>query len=376
MTLITLGVLARYLETTNYSEYLYFYAIAVIVSGLSDGGIRDSCYYLVSKSLSRKLFNHIYKVKILVTLAVFSTALLFKLLLPQSSLGVLLTVALLGCTLPVSDVGLMILKARNQPSVELALGIIEGVIAIVVFYNVGSQGLSFEFCLIVIALLGLARSLLSYLFSKSCIELDVENIAPIKYGFRSGSSIMPIFLGNFYNRIPALLLVDLIPAQSYNVLVTFLTLVQRMEVIPTALLQSQLANRNSINGLSGNIFNVLVALTGIGLVLLVILALLNEKLVLLLMGSGYIDFADTALIIIFVLPFVLVAYGARYFLQLELRVRSCSLWLFFCLVQSILTLYFYELTDYKAHALWINYFIYTIGFVLIAKNYLKLVSKK
>jgi hypothetical protein len=45
-------------------------------------------------------------------------------------------------------------------------------------------------------------------------------------------------------------------------------------------------------------------------------------------------------------------------------------------VQSLLTLYLFEITQNRAHALWINYFIYTTGFILILKNYLTSKSEK
>jgi hypothetical protein len=230
--------------------------------------------------------------------------------------------------------------------------------------------------MLVISILGFFRSLISFLLAKNCVEKMAKNIVPQRYGLKRSTSVLPIFLGNLYNRVPALVLVDLIPAQSYNVLITFLTLVQRLEVIPTALLQSQLSNFKVYGGLSRNMVNLIIILTVTGLLAVGLSIVLAEQLVLLVMGNGYVDFTNYALIIFYVIPFVLVAYGARYFLQLELKVKSSSLWLCFCLVQSLLTLYLFEITQNKAHALWINYFIYTTGFIVILKNYLTFKSEK
>lgn len=363
LTLITLSLLARWLSAEEYASYLFYYAVSVIVSGLADGGVRDSYYLSVSKSLTEKIFKGVYKIKLIISIGLVLVGLVASLLIDRA-LGPLMVAMLLAIVLPVGDVGLMILRAKNRPITELFISLIEGVTVISILSFLFMKGFSLNFIsvLFVLVIVGVIRSFFVYIVTKNLLEdADTDVKGPnLSTGIQCAGAI---FGGNIYNRIPAIVLSGNLSVETYNALITVLTLIQRLELISTATIQ---AHFRSDVGLSRKaLFGKLVFIFIVGLLMAGISYSFSDFIVLMFMGDKYAGYAFIGKVVFALIPIVLVCYGARYILQLAKKAGLVNVWLSICILISIISLHFSFTIHHSLIVLVFNLLVFCMGALVI-----------
>ena len=365
LTLLLLAFLARWLSTYDYASYLFYYAIAVIVSGLADGGIRDSHYFLVAKSLNKKVFKAIYKAKLIVSSSLLLVGIIASVFM-GGDFKYLFVVMLLAVVMPVGDVGLMILKAKNQPAKELLVGVLEGVVGLMVLaafiYN--KMELGFIGALLILSSTGLVRSVFVYFMAKQFIEASCSTV---EYPSRNVSikNTAAIVGGNIYNRVPALALSGNLPVEIYNTLITMLTLVQRLELIPTAAIQAYFSTEKKLTTSPKALWKILGFIFVLSIFISVIGYFSSDFIIYMFMGERYLSHSFLAEKVLLVTPLILVGYGSRYILQLTRKLNLINIWVLICILFSFYSYYFSYTADHFLVSLGANLLLLFLGTFVI-----------
>ena len=365
LTLLLLAFLARWLSTYDYASYLFYYAIAVIVSGLADGGIRDSHYFLVVKSLNKKVFKAIYKAKLIVSASLLLVGIIASVFM-GGDFKYLFVVMLLAVVMPVGDVGLMILKAKNQPAKELLVGVLEGVVGLMVLaafiYN--KMELGFIGALLILSSTGLVRSVFVYFMAKQFIEASCSTV---EYPSRNVSikNTAAIVGGNIYNRVPALALSGNLPVEIYNTLITMLTLVQRLELIPTAAIQAYFSTEKKLTTSPKALWKILGFIFVLSIFISVIGYFSSDFIIYMFMGERYLSHSFLAEKVLLVTPLILVGYGSRYILQLTRKLNLINIWVLICILFSFYSYYFSYTADHFLVSLGANLLLLFLGTFVI-----------
>jgi O-antigen/teichoic acid export membrane protein len=365
LTLLLLAFLARWLSTYDYASYLFYYAIAVIVSGLADGGIRDSHYFLVAKSLNKKVFKAIYKAKLIVSASLLLVGIIASVFM-GGDFKYLFVVMLLAVVMPVGDVGLMILKAKNQPAKELLVGVLEGVVGLMVLaaliYN--KMELGFIGALLILSSTGLVRSVFVYFMAKQFIEASCSTV---EYPSRNVSikNTAAIVGGNIYNRVPALALSGNLPVEIYNTLITMLTLVQRLELIPTAAIQAYFSTEKKLTTSPKALWKILGFIFVLSIFISVVGYFSSDFIIYIFMGERYLPHSFLAEKVLLVTPLILVGYGSRYILQLTRKLNLINIWVLICILFSFYSYYFSYTADHFLVSLGANLLLLFLGTFVI-----------
>lgn len=322
---VQFAILARVLTPPQFAQFVYLYAIVVILSIITDLGQRQIAFAAMRRSTVTMDRSAIIGQSRLFKL--FGSAVLVAALLIASKFGYLsvyavIVVAINAVTIPISDVSAALLRGASKPKAELALGVSEqvvlsGILFLILLLNTEIDAIE---ALAIFGGMGLLRMIaLGYLcrrelgpatFSERAIGLGAVKVAIY--------ATLSILASVAIARMPALSFKYQFSTIDYAVFVAFWTILQRSELFIGSVIQYGYKKQSTrIDAIVASPVRVVLFAVSSGLLILATTHTLARPLTSFYLGEHYIIASDSAVLAAILIPLHLPIFALRTLMQYD-----------------------------------------------------------
>lgn len=325
--LIMFSVVSRSVSVEGFSGFIFLYSIGVIYSGLADGGERDRLFSLL-RCTDRTGEVQFAIDDAILTKRIFSSALVGLTAAVAFSFSLnpdYILWALYGSLMPVADINLTVIRALHKAHAEIVFTLFELLVSVVLIAFVfaapyGVDGVAFSLIVAAILRVWLTNIYLGKIAGYVWRRKPFSGKDAFRRARSNFTSALTIFSGNLYNRIPAIALVSAISPSVYGYYFTFLLILQRLEFIPTAVLQATFKRGSGVDLNRILSFSAISSLL-VGFAVAVFFIFFGEFFVSLIASSPRAGDETAYLLLACAAPFIYLAFASRYFMQLVGKAR-------------------------------------------------------
>lgn len=320
--------LGRALEPVEFATFLLAYSIAAIFSQTSDGGQHVTLFSVLRSGklgdpgdIRARVLGAL-AIKLIASLGWAAAILIAGAAIPALDTTLVLIALMLGVAMPVGDVFLNVLRGYFRADLELALLLSEYGAGIAALYLYSLRyALTAYSALGVLILLGIIRTFASLLLTRPLVRGKDVAITPRSLGLRSlGREALPVtfaaLVGVGFSRLPPLTLHGRLEATDYAVLIAFLSLFGRGELVVSAVMQAGFRSGHAAwKRFAERRHLILAAFGTLAVPIAAVATIWPQGLTTLYLGSAYTDSAPLAAIAALAMFMYYPLYGCRLLLQ-------------------------------------------------------------
>lgn len=331
------ALLGRSLAPEEFARFLLAYSLAAIFSQASDGGQHVTLFSAIRsgaltdpRDIRARVFGALV-VKLIAGLGWAAVVVLAGMAIPQLDTKLVLTALALGIAMPVGDVFLNALRGFSRAEAEFFILLFEYSVGVAALYCYSVRfPMSAYAALAILIGLGAARTVASFVLTRRMIQrgskprearaLDLATL---------GREAVPVtfaaLIGVGFSRLPSLTLHGSLEAVDYAVLIAFLSLFGRGELVVSAMLQAGFRSGHAAwRTLSERRYLFLALFGSLAVPVVIAASLWPHIITTVYLGDAYSQSSSLATVAALAMLIYYPLYGSRLLLQFSGRNSNVS----------------------------------------------------